>query len=62
MQQILRMWPLNAIAFFTLKSIIVSRSHIEMRSFQFIVLFVMVDNVGDGSLFIEASLVDGVFC
>ena len=32
-----------------------------MRSFQFIILFIMVNNVGNRTLLIEASLVNGIF-
>ena len=32
-----------------------------MRSFQFIILFIMVDDVGNRTLLIEASLVNGIF-
>lgn len=57
-EQIFRVWPLQLIPFATSEPTGISRSHIKMRTFQFIILLIMVDDVGDSSLLIEATLID----
>lgn len=49
---------LNLVAIFTPEALEVDRVHIQVISFEFFILLIMVDNIGDDLLLIEASLVD----
>lgn len=60
LQQILRHWSFQLIAALALESFMVRGTHIQMWSLQSIVLLIMIYNIGDNFLLIEALLIDGV--
>lgn len=61
MEHIFGMSPLDAVSFSAPEAVSIGRPQIEVGPFQLFVLFVVVDDVGYGSLLDEAPLVDGVF-
>ena len=61
MKQILGVTSLDIIPFSAFEAVAISGSHVKVRTFKFFILFVMVDEVGNGTLLIETSLVDGIF-
>ena len=60
MKQILRNRSLNIIPLPARKPIAISGAQIEMRSLQLIILFIMIDNIGNSRLLIETLLIDSI--
>ena len=60
-EEVLGVRPLDFIAVFALEAIFVDGVDVEVVAFEFIVLLVVVDFVGDELFVVVAALVDGVF-
>jgi hypothetical protein len=60
LEQVLGDWPLDLISVFALEAVDVGGVDVKMRPLESIVLFIMVDYIGDEFLLVEAALVDGV--
>ena len=54
------MWSFNFITLFALETVSISGSHVKVRSLELVVFLVVVDDVRDRSLLVEATLVNGV--
>jgi hypothetical protein len=61
MQKIFRMGSLELISLCTNIPLPVDTIDVEMRTFQPIILFVMVDLIGNHMLLVEASLINRIF-
>ena len=53
-------WPLEFVAVFVLESVLVDGVDVEVVAFEFVVLLIVVDFVGDELLVVVAALVDRV--
>lgn len=60
MKEILGDGPFYLISFSSLEAVEIGGVHVEVRALQPVVLLIMVDDVGNGGLLVETSLVDGI--
>lgn len=60
-QKVLRVRPFDLVTIISREASSVDGVDIKMWTLQLIVLFIVVDVVGDGLLFVETPLVDGIF-
>lgn len=60
MKKVLRNGPFQFVSLSPLEALAIGRTKIEMRSLELIILLIMVDDILDCHLLVEASLVNGL--
>ena len=61
MKEILGMGSFNFVSVFSFKAISIDGVDIKVISFEFVILLIMIDFIGDELFSIVAALIDGVF-